>query len=168
MRPLRADAERNRARLLEAARALFSERGLEVPMEEIARAAGVGVGTLYRRFPARGDLVDALFEERIEAHARAAEEALADSDAWSGFVRFLREAIAHAAHDRGFKQVLAGDSRGAERMAAARARVRPAVEALVERAQAAGSLRPDLTFEDVSTLLLAASGVAESTAAIAP
>ena len=66
-RPLRADAEANRQRILGAATAVFSERGLAVPMEEIAAAAGVGVGTLYRRFPDRHHLIEALFEERLAA-----------------------------------------------------------------------------------------------------
>src|SRR3712207_57294 len=88
-RPLRRDAERNRARILDAARRLFTERGLAVSMDEIARCAGVGVGTVYRRFATREQLLDALLEDRFAQVLDMAERAAAQPDAWEGLVGFL-------------------------------------------------------------------------------
>src|SRR4051794_39660878 len=105
-RPLRADAARNRARLLEAARALFAERGLAVTMDEIARHAGVGVGTAYRRFASREELIAALFDDRIEQVIANAERALEDPDPWHGLVAFLEGQTAMQAEDRGLKELL--------------------------------------------------------------
>ncbi|MFC6678737.1 TetR/AcrR family transcriptional regulator [Nonomuraea ferruginea] len=86
---MRKDALHNRERLLEAARQLFADRGLEVPLEEIARRAEVSIGTLYNRFPSRDDLVEAVFADRVAAVRELAERSLAADDAWEGFVAFL-------------------------------------------------------------------------------
>ena len=88
-RPLRADAERNRQRILDAAADLFAERGLQVSLDEVAERAGVGVGTVYRRFPDREALIDALFQVRVEEFIGIAREAAADPDAWAGLTRFI-------------------------------------------------------------------------------
>src|ERR1700761_4755874 len=92
-RPLRKDAERNRQRVLDAARELFAERGLGVSLDDIARHAGVGVGTVYRRFPDKEQLIDALFEERIGEMLSAAGESLEMPDPWLALVRFLERAL---------------------------------------------------------------------------
>src|SRR5689334_23961309 len=84
-RALRADARRNRQRIVEGACAVFRERGLDVPLEEIADRAGVGIATLYRRFPTREELIAAVFEAQLLEVATAAEEALESADAWTGF-----------------------------------------------------------------------------------
>src|SRR5882757_11505410 len=86
-RPLRADARRNRELLVAAAREVFAARGLDAPLDEIARRAGVSIGTLYNRFPSRVDLVDAALTEPVEASVRIAERALANPDPWQGLVR---------------------------------------------------------------------------------
>jgi AcrR family transcriptional regulator len=86
---LRADAERNRERVLSAARKVFAEQGLEASTNEIARRAGVGVATLFRRFPTRDDLVGAVFADKMSAYAAAIDDALADSDPWHGFCGFI-------------------------------------------------------------------------------
>ncbi|MDA0637442.1 helix-turn-helix domain containing protein [Nonomuraea sp. MCN248] len=86
---MRKDAVHNRERLLKAARELFADRGLDVPLEEVARRAGVSIGTLYNRFPTRDDLVEAVFADRVAAVRELAERALAEDDAWQGFVDFL-------------------------------------------------------------------------------
>ncbi len=91
VRPLRRDAERNRQRILKAASEVFNERGLEVSLDEIARYAGVGVGTVYRRFRTKEELVGALFKERIDSVAALAEEALQAPDPWSGLVSFMEQ-----------------------------------------------------------------------------
>src|SRR5580692_7177997 len=83
-RPLRRDAERNRQRILAAAAAVFTERGLDATLDEVARAAGVGVGTVYRRFPDKETLVSELFRDRIDALVTVAEEACAAADPWHG------------------------------------------------------------------------------------
>src|SRR5664280_3083998 len=88
-KPLRSDAERNRGRIVEAARAAFAERGLDVPLEEVAGQACVGIATLYRRFPTRDDLIAACFERRVEEYAQAADDALEVADAWSGFCAYV-------------------------------------------------------------------------------
>ncbi len=148
-RPLRRDAERNRALILDAAREVFAAQGLDAGFDEIARAAGVGVGTVYRRFPERGDLVEALFEQEVDAVVERAEQSAADPDAWRGLRDFLRWGVEAQAADRGLAQVLAAAGRGHERVAAGRQRLRPAVQALVERAQRAGVLRDDVTELDI-------------------
>src|SRR5450759_1492763 len=88
-RPLRVDAERNRGRIVEAAQAAFAERGLNVPLEDVAARAGVGIATLYRRFPTREDLIAACFERRLAEYARAADEALEAPEAWPGFCAYV-------------------------------------------------------------------------------
>jgi AcrR family transcriptional regulator len=151
-RPLRADAERNRERLLEAARTLFAERGLDVSMDDIARAAGVGVGTAYRRFRSRDEIVEALFDERLEqmqARAKAAEE---DPDAWHALVEFFTGSLRAQARDRGFKQLLFSSAEGREKVRRMRAQVVPVMERIVARAKEAGQLREDVDVVDFTVL----------------
>src|ERR1700727_1301184 len=99
-RPLRRDAELNRQRILRAAAEVFTSRGLQASLDDVARHAGVGVGTVYRRFPDKESLVEALFEERIEAIVAIAEKALAEPDSWTGLVSFLESACSELATDR--------------------------------------------------------------------
>jgi AcrR family transcriptional regulator len=167
-RPLRRDAQANRERIVTAARAAFSAEGLEVPVEEIARRAGVGMGTLYRRFPAKEDLIDAVFEDVLAEYVRAAEEAVAADDAWAGFCGFLERAFALHAENNGLKDLVATQARGRARAEAARARVRPLVRRVIERAQQNGELRADFRAEDVSLLLWTGARVIEATSAVAP
>src|SRR6266508_3955540 len=105
-RDLRADAARNRQALLSAAREIMSEQGLDAPLDEIARRAGVGNATLYRRFPTRIDLIVAVFAERMAEHARAVEEALADPDSWQGLRRYITAAAALQVRDRGIADLV--------------------------------------------------------------
>src|SRR5437868_128914 len=104
---LRKDAQRNRERLVEAARAVFAERGLDVALDEVARRAGVSIGTLYNRFPTRADLVAAVFADRAETVLRVCEHALAADDAWDGFVRFVEQISRMQAADRGYNDLSA-------------------------------------------------------------
>ncbi len=103
---LRRDAQRNRDAIVAAAREVFSEQGLEAPLEEIARRAGVGIGTLYRRFPTRVDLVDAVLAGRLRAHVDAAEQALRIGDPWDGFAFYLEQTCQLEASDRGVGDVM--------------------------------------------------------------
>ena len=151
-RPLRRDAERNRERILGAAREAFAEGGLAVTLDEIARRAGVGVGTVYRRFPDKEQLIEALFEERMQELVAHAESALQDEDPWSGLVGFLEVATSLHACDRGLKEVALSGAHGLERVARARRLMFPLVTRLVERAQEQGTLRADLEPTDLPLL----------------
>jgi AcrR family transcriptional regulator len=165
---LRRDAERNRQRILEAAADAFAAGGLGVTMDEIARRTGVGVGTVYRRFPDKAVLIDALFEQRVDDLVGLAEHALAHEDAWAGLVRFLEGFLAVQAADRGLKEVLLSTAHGQDRVRRARARIGPAVGALVERAQAQGDLRPDLAASDVALVHFMVGAIVDYTHDVEP
>jgi AcrR family transcriptional regulator len=167
-RPLRADAERNRQRILAAAAEVFAERGLDVSLDDIADAAGVGVGTVYRRFPDKDALIDALFEDRIAEVERAARDALAIEDPGEAFRTFMRSVCRLQAEDRGLKEALLGRDRGRERVAHARGRIAPIAMQLLTRAQAAGAVRADLNGLDIPLMHFAVGFVAEKTSAVAP
>jgi AcrR family transcriptional regulator len=152
-KPLRRDAERNRQRIMAAARELFAQRGLEVTMDDIAHHAGVGVGTVYRRFPDRELLIDALFEDTLARMVTLAEEGL-QKDPWEGFVYFLTGALEMQTANRGLKGLLFSTAHGRERVADARARIDPVASQLVARAKASGDLRPDITDTDMPLLSL--------------
>ncbi len=160
-RPLRADAARNRARLLAAARDVFAERGLDATMDEVARRAGVGVGTAYRRFRNRDDLIAALFEERLEEFMGCLDDALADSDPWRGFSGFIERSMEMQAEDRGFKELLLQSAEGRERVRLFRAHIRPLVRELVQRARDAGELRADVVEDDVLLVSLMTGSISD-------
>jgi AcrR family transcriptional regulator len=165
-RPLRRDAERNRLRILKAAREVFADRGLDASLDQIAAHAGVGVGTVYRRFPDKDALIDALFEERIGEIAAAGHHALAASDPWDGLTAFLYDANALLARDRGLKQALL--ARGAHKTERAREEIVPIATQLVTRARQAGSLRADLDPLDLPLIDLMVSAVAEMSREVSP
>lgn len=165
-RPLRRDAERNRLRILEAAREVFAERGFDASLDQVAAHAGVGVGTVYRRFPDKDALIDALFEERIGDVAAAGQRALGASDPWEGIIDFVRYASAVQARDRGLRQALL--SRGADKTERAREKMIPIMTELVTRAQQAGSLRADLDPLDLPLVDLMVSTVADRTREVSP
>jgi AcrR family transcriptional regulator len=167
-RPLRRDAERNRQRILEAAREAFAQEGLAVTLDEIARRAGVGVGTIYRRFPDKEQLIDALFEERIGEVVALAQASLRMDDAWDGLVGFLEGATALHACDRGLKEVALSGVHGLERVARARQLMFPLVTQLVVRAQEQGSLRPDVEPTDLPLLQLMLGSLSECTRDVEP
>ncbi len=165
-RPLRRDAERNRLRILQAAREVFADRGFDATLDKIAAHAGVGVGTVYRRFPDKDALIDALFEERIGEVAAVGQRALSASDPWEGLVDFLQQASAMRAGDRGLRQALL--SRGAHKTERAREKLIPIVTELVARAQRAGALRADLDPLDLPLIDMMVSAVAELTREVSP
>jgi AcrR family transcriptional regulator len=167
-RPLRRDAERNRARILEAAAAAFAEGGLSVTMDEIARRAGVGVGTVYRRFPDKEMLIDALFEQRIDELAGVVESALAQEDAWAGLEQFFETSLAVQAADRGLKEVVLSTAHGQDRVRRARGRLAPLVIELIERAQAQGELRPDVAAPDIALVQFMLGSVIDYTHDVDP
>lgn len=166
-RMLRADAAEKRRRILEAARAVYAERGNDAPLDEIARRAGVGNATLYRRFPTRAELLAAVSEERLVEYARAVEEALAEADPWAGFCQYVERICEMQAADRGLSDVLAITFPDAPGLAAQRERAARAFAALVRRAQAAGQLRADFVDEDFAVLMMANAGVVRGTGELA-
>jgi AcrR family transcriptional regulator len=165
---LRSDARRNRDRLVGSARELFASEGLDVPVEEITRRAGVGMGTLYRHFPTKEDLIDAVLEDAFGELVGAAEQATANEDAWAGLKSFLERVLALHATNRGLKDVLATRHHGRRRAEAMRTRIRPLLRVMIERAQAQGTLRSDFTTEDLPLVFWTADRVIDATAAIAP
>jgi AcrR family transcriptional regulator len=167
-RPLRADAERNRQRIIEAAQEVFAERGLDAPMDAIAERAGVGQATLYRRFPHRDDLIVACFEPKLAEYAEAAEEALRASDPWEGFCAFVERICGMQAADQGVQDVLTTTFPTARAVEAQRAHAYEGATELIRRAQAQGRLRADVVPEDIVLLLLANAGVVRVTRDAAP
>jgi AcrR family transcriptional regulator len=167
-KPLRADAERNRLRILAAADALFAERGLDASLDEVALAAGVGVGTVYRRFASKDALIDALFEDKIRQVESLARAALEIADPWQAFVWFMYEVCRLHASDRGLKDAMLSDARGHERVRRARDTIGPVGEALLVRAQAAGAVRADLVITDVPIVHFAVGLIAERTRDVSP
>lgn len=167
-RPLRADAERNLGRIVEAAREAFAEVGIDAPMEEVARRAGVGMGTVYRRFPAKEDLIDAVFEEALGDLVAIATEALEEPDAWTGLRLYLERTMELNAANRGLKDILGSPEHGRDRLNAVRDRLRPLVGRLIETAQAQGSLRTDLAATDFQLVYMGTGRVMEVTKNVAP
>jgi AcrR family transcriptional regulator len=173
-RPLRADAERNRRRILVAAAEVFAKQGLDAGLDVIARHAGVGTGTVYRRFPDKSVLIDALFESRIDQLIDIAEKALARPDPWTGLVQYLESAIEMQQADRGLKELLfgegcpAGSAAAGSRLAVKRDRLVPMIARIVDRAKAAGQLRPDVSVTDQAVAQFMLDGVGIFTASIEP
>ena len=125
VRPLRRDAERNRQRILKAASEVFNERGLDVSLDEIARHAGVGVGTVYRRFRTKEELIEALFMDRLDSVATIAGEAYESPDAWCGLVTFMERMAELMAGNLGLRQMLMFATYGRDLVAVARQRNEP-------------------------------------------
>ncbi|MFI1783572.1 TetR/AcrR family transcriptional regulator [Streptomyces rubiginosohelvolus] len=157
---LRADARENRERILRAAREAYALHGIDVPISAIARRAGVGVATLYRRFPTRTSLITEAFTEQLTACAGALDEALEDPDPWRGFCAVLRKVCAMQAADRGFTHAFLARFPGDTAYAGERDRAEEGLALLVRRAKEAGALRPDFDVSDVVLALLANNGVA--------
>ena len=164
----RVDAMRNREQLVAVARELFASGGIDVSVREVARHAGVGVATLYRNFPTREDLVDAVLEDAFDEFVALAEEALVQPDAWEGFTHFIEKALLLHARNRGLRDVVETQTHGRERAAAMRARIRPLIGDLVARAQEQGTLRPDFTAQDFPLVLWSSDRVIELAGDVAP
>ena len=158
---LRADAARNRAAIVEAAREVFAEQGLDAPLDEIAHRAGTGNATLYRRFPTREDLVSAVFAERMAEHLAAVEVGLADPDPWNGFASYMRTVAAMQSRDRGIADLVTMDISTAPDIERLRTEAFDGLVRLVDRARSAGVLRTDFTTEDVVLFLMANAGLVE-------
>ncbi|HZZ56144.1 MAG TPA: helix-turn-helix domain-containing protein [Trebonia sp.] len=167
-RPLRRDAERNRQRILHAAAEVFTQRGLDATLDDVARQAGVGVGTVYRRFPDKESLVAELFADRIDAMVAVAEQALAAPDPWQALVSYLEYAAETMASSIGLRQLMMFATYGRDRVAYAREQMRPVVTKLVERAQEAGVLREDFSATDVPLIAYMLAAAAEYASYVEP
>ncbi|MCA1716560.1 MAG: TetR/AcrR family transcriptional regulator [Actinobacteria bacterium] len=165
---LRRDAERNRRRILTAARKLIAERGLGVGYEEIAHEADVGVGTVYRRFPTRDGLFHELFYDRVDAVVGIAEEALAVEDPWLALCQFMQRDFELQSSDRGLREFMLGRADSTELGQRARERIEPLVTELVERAQAAGRLRADVGQSDIAIILAMLGGLIDASIHVEP
>ncbi len=157
--PLRSDAERNRGRIVAAARTVFEHDGLGASMASVAREAGVGIATLFRHFRAKEDLIAAVFADRMDAYVTAVDDALDAPDPWAGFTGFIEAICAMQAADRGFADVLTTTFPASEALEERRAAAYQGFLELVARAKGSGQLREDFTTQDLVLLLVANAGV---------
>jgi AcrR family transcriptional regulator len=162
---LRSDAQDNRDRVLDVARSLFSEQGIDVTMREIARRAGVGPATLYRRFPTKQTLVDEAFADELRACRGIVERGCADPDPWRGFCSVVEQVSVLNGRNRGFVDALMSSGTQVETFARHRAALLGMLAELAERAKQAGGLRPDFMIGDLVLVLRAGRGLPPGTPA---
>jgi AcrR family transcriptional regulator len=163
-RIVREDARQNRQRILDAAREVFTRRGLDVPMATVARRAGVGVATLYRHFPNRRALLAEVADQQLTECVSVVDDALADPDAWRAFRTAVERLAAMQAVGHELTSAFAASLPGAFELGVERHEAERKLTELVERAQATGRLRPDFGVEDLVLVLKAVSGVATNAA----
>ncbi|WP_067824128.1 TetR/AcrR family transcriptional regulator [Nocardia inohanensis] len=159
-RRLRADAARNQQRIIAAARELFADRGLEVTLDDVAEQAGVGVGTVYRRFANKQELILEVFDQMITELGRACEVALHHPDPWQGLADLFDYACRHMAGNRGFGEVMLEMHDSMERFVCLKDRVRPGMTAVIERAKAAGAIQPEIEAGDFFAMVNMVDAVA--------
>lgn len=168
MTQLRADAARNREKLLDSARELFNERGLDVTLNDIAHHAGVGVGTAYRRFADKYEVLDALYEQRIEQIEAVGREALALADPWRCLTTYLEKTLAIQGRDRALAQILSGARVRPEQHDRSRDRLAPINHAIADRAREAGVVRPGFQGTDIVFFQVGLNAIAGLSRARAP
>ncbi|MBA2810262.1 TetR/AcrR family transcriptional regulator [Streptomyces sp. KM273126] len=151
-RPLRRDAEHNRRRILQAGREVFAIRGLRATLNDVAHHAGLGVGTVYRKFPDKQALAEAVFTEELDEIAAMAHKALAEDDGFAALAGFLERALGQAAHNRGLRELMRHGTIEGTGLARARREITSHCEALVARARAQGALRDGVTETDVAPI----------------
>jgi AcrR family transcriptional regulator len=164
-RRLRADAVRNRAKVLDAARAAFAEQGPDAQMEEIARRAGVGVGTVYRHYPTKQALAEALVEERFDRTIAYARELLDEPDPWRAIERSFEFCATTQEQDRGWAGVVASMAGGAGVVGPHAHQLEELLgitERMLARARAAGAIRPDLNATDMPPLYCGLASVVQA------
>jgi AcrR family transcriptional regulator len=166
-RPLRKDAARNRALLVQAAHDVFAERGLEASMDDVAHRAGLGVGTAYRHFANKYELAQAILAEAIERVYELVDAAVVMDDAWAGLVSFVEGAAEMQSADRGLREVLMG-VHDAEQMEQVNDRLSGPLHELVDRAKAAGAVRPDVESTDLGIVVMMLCTVADITSDASP
>ncbi|MEU5429256.1 helix-turn-helix domain-containing protein [Streptomyces olivoreticuli] len=166
--PLRRDARRNRELLIAAAREIYAEQGMDAPLDDIARRAGVGNATLYRRFPTRGALIEAVFGESLNDTLRHGENARGAEDAWDGLVHYLEGIFEGLAADRGANDLMTTSIPDIPSLDALKAHHHQTMTQLIGRAQEQGTVRADVTVEDLLFLLAALGRVVPASEATAP
>ncbi|ATL32659.1 TetR/AcrR family transcriptional regulator [Streptomyces formicae] len=149
-RPLRRDAEDNRRRILQAGREVFAARGLQATLNDVAHHAGLGVGTVYRKFADKQSLAEAVFGEELDEIAAMARESLDGSDAFAALADFLERALARASANRGLRELMRQGMVEGTDLARARREIASHCEALVERARGQGALRAGVTAADIA------------------
>jgi AcrR family transcriptional regulator len=167
-RPLRRDAREHREKLLAAAQREFAARGVDASLEKIARDAGVAIGTLYRHFPKRLDLLMAAFQPRLREFLDGATKALEMDDPWEGFAHYLENLFRVQAGDRGFNDFLSRrftDNAETERI---HDQMCLQIGDVLARAQEAGAARPDITQADIVNLIWSLGPIIDATSATAP
>ncbi|HTU29681.1 MAG TPA: TetR/AcrR family transcriptional regulator [Solirubrobacteraceae bacterium] len=167
-KPLRKDAERNRRLILDAARELFAQRGLGVTLNDIAHHAGVGVGTVYRRFPDKTALIESLFEESFQEIADRLRAAVADPDPWHGLVTFLDGQFETQARDQGLKELITATPDGIARVSRLRDELLPLSDQLVARAKQSGMLREDVDPTDLAIVQIMIGSVLDAAREVEP
>lgn len=167
-RPLRKDAERNRQRILDAARELFAQEGLGATLNDVAHHAGVGVGTVYRRFPDKAQLIEELFEQQLSELVGLMADAVEDPDPWRGLTGFFRRNLELQARDRAFREIIVGTPEAAQRVDQIRARMFPLGAQLVQRAKDAGALRADFEAADLPMMFLMLSAILDAARDVEP
>lgn len=167
-RPLRVDAERNRRRIMAAAHEVFAERGLDVTLDDIARHAGVGVGTAYRRFASREELIDAVFESEVRRVVALGRQSLAHEDAWDGLVEFFQAVAQLFAENHGLREVLLESVGNRPRLTAVRDELHPVVAALFARARQDGRLRDDIEPTDFPLIQIMLGAVTQHSGTVSP
>ena len=165
---LRQDAQRNRERILEAAREAFKEHGLDAPLDEIARRARVGIATLYRRFPTRDALIEEVFVDGIRSFEQLAEDALQIEDPWTAFSTFIEQMCERQTENWGLKDLMCMRFPDSKLMEVKRKRARTTVLRLLARAQAEGAVRADVTPEDIEFVFWSNGRIVEATRDVAP
>jgi AcrR family transcriptional regulator len=158
-RPLRSDARDNRDRILTAAREVFATEGLDVPMREVARRAGVGPATLYRHFPTKEDLAGAAFAAQLPICRRIVDEGLATPDPWLGFCLVIEKLFDLHARDCGFTAAFLSRFPRAFDFTTTRDSVLASIAELAHRAKTTGHLRPDFVVDDLILVLMANNGI---------
>jgi AcrR family transcriptional regulator len=159
---LRADAARNRERIVAAAIEVFAERGLEASTAEIATRAGVGEATLFRRFPTKDDLITAIVAVQLEDAALVASSCLEEEDPWRGIERFLYEMAERASRDHGIADANKERCMASPTLAAERGHILDLTAQLVRRAQAANAIRDDIAGQDLMFLMAAIGSLGET------
>jgi AcrR family transcriptional regulator len=168
LKPLRRDARRNRERILAAARELFAENGIDTGLNEIAAAAEVGIGTVYRHYPTKDALLDELFEGSIAGYASYAEAALSGPDPWAAFTGLIEHLAEGFVANPALQAIALHPDRGQQRVADASERLAAPVLAIMERAKAAGKLPADFGQQDFAMILTMLAAVIRETRADAP
>ncbi len=163
-RPKRADARRNYDQLIAAAREAFTERDRSASLEDIARRAGVGIGTLYRHFPTRGDLIEAVYLEEVEALCRSADD-LRDTEPWDALVGWLRRFVAYVTTKQALAEELSATNRDSDVFKGCRGALYGSGEPLLERAQEAGAVRRDVSIDEVLPMVVGIAKIQTTDAA---